>query len=148
MVERELPATVSAEDVIARLKAAYRVRSDRQLAADLRVSTSTLASWKSRNSIPLELIVEQALLLNLSLDYLILGRGTESKPADLDVEALQIAIDRAIARNVGGSMPVQAELASLIYSELIDMRDKYIKVFGLTREATYKEIKRLFKAGE
>lgn len=64
------------EVVLARLKQVFSVSSDVALCEALSVSPQTLSSWKSRNKIPYANCVEVSTQRNVSLDWLLTGRGT------------------------------------------------------------------------
>lgn len=57
---------------ITRLKSELKISTDLQLAAYLGVNQSTLSSWKSRNSVDYDKIIEKC--NNISLDYLVYGK--------------------------------------------------------------------------
>lgn len=59
---------------ITRLKSVLKISTDLQLAAYLGINQSTLSSWKSRNSIDYDKIIEKC--NNISLDYLVYGTQT------------------------------------------------------------------------
>lgn len=61
-----------------RLSAAFGVDSDRDLAQELGVPTSTVSNWRSRGNIPIKQCIRAAQMKGASLDWLILGIG--SKP--------------------------------------------------------------------
>ncbi|EAA9300843.1 bacteriophage CI repressor [Salmonella enterica subsp. enterica] len=63
------------EVVLARLKQVFSVSSDVALCEALSVSPQTLSSWKSRNKIPYANCVEVSTQRNVSLDWLLTGRG-------------------------------------------------------------------------
>lgn len=67
--------TNSSEIIIARLKEVFSVTSDSSLCDKLSVSPQTLSSWKSRNKIPYANCVEISIQKNVSLDWLLTGRG-------------------------------------------------------------------------
>ncbi|MCH5442831.1 helix-turn-helix domain containing protein [Salmonella enterica subsp. enterica serovar Muenchen] len=69
-------STNNAEVVISRLKQFFSVTSDSALCHELGVSPQTLSSWKSRNKIPYANCVEISMNKNVSLDWLLTGRGT------------------------------------------------------------------------
>lgn len=66
---------IGTEQVLARLKQVFAVSSDIALCECLKVSPQTLSSWKSRNKIPYANCVEVCQQKDVSLDWLITGRG-------------------------------------------------------------------------
>lgn len=69
--------------VLTRLKLATGTSSDTALAKVLGVSPQTLSSWKVRNSVPYSFCIDLAVHEDLSLDWLLLGEGSQSRTASL-----------------------------------------------------------------
>ena len=65
----------STKSVLARLKIVRKVRSDADLAADLKISPQTLSSWKINDRVPYALCVETAEVSGVSLEWLLAGVG-------------------------------------------------------------------------
>lgn len=65
---------LNAGEIINRLKRALSISSDLRLSRFLGVGQQTISSYRSRNKVPYELIVEQANKHNLSLDEILLGK--------------------------------------------------------------------------
>lgn len=63
----------NAKDVLERLKIAYNIRNDTELAAFLGVARNTVSTWKTRNSIDYALVFAKC--DNLNIDWLITGEG-------------------------------------------------------------------------
>lgn len=63
------------EIIIDRLKSVFNVTTDSALCRALDVSPQTLSSWKLRDSIPYAICVDISIKQNVSLDWLLLGRG-------------------------------------------------------------------------
>ncbi|WP_372426925.1 helix-turn-helix domain-containing protein [Salinarimonas chemoclinalis] len=132
---------INAAEILQRLKNAYRATTDRQLAADLRVSTSTLGSWKARNSIPIELLVEQSVMLRLSLDYIVLGRGGRDSVPDFDAKAFEIAVSILVKRlDEGWPRTEVSRFTFEKYRDVVDMRDRLMKLYGYSAEDAYKHL--------
>lgn len=70
-------STKEAEVVIARLKEVFSVASDSALCEQIGVSPQTLSSWKARNKIPYANCVEISKQKDISLDWLLTGRGNK-----------------------------------------------------------------------
>lgn len=70
--------------VLERMKAGLGLETDIQLANALGISNKTISSWRSRNSIPLDTILDVSLRTSDGMDYLVLGR--ESAPDDYKQE--------------------------------------------------------------
>lgn len=87
------------QDVLNRLKEAYNIRKDTELAALLGVSKSTLSNWSSRNTIDYDKVF--ALCEHINIDWLLTGRGTmlKSEPTPLmgDQDSPKEEDDRPVA---------------------------------------------------
>ncbi|MCR9684318.1 helix-turn-helix domain containing protein [Vibrio antiquarius] len=64
---------IAAEDVLGRLSSSLGTKSDLELASKLGVAKQTIATWKKRNKVPLDNIVEVAVGYKLSIDFLLFG---------------------------------------------------------------------------
>ncbi|AKB05630.1 helix-turn-helix family protein [Vibrio cholerae] len=64
---------ISALDVLSRLAKALGTSSDSELAQELGVAKQTISTWKKRNKVPLEQIVEISVEHNLSVDDILFG---------------------------------------------------------------------------
>lgn len=67
--------------IFERMKEVTGEKSDKDLAVCLNVAATTLANWKNRNNLPIEVILSFAYKYKISLDWLFTG---ESKEAELD----------------------------------------------------------------
>lgn len=85
----------SAISTIERLSSALGVKSDVELAKKMGVAAQTIATWKQRNKVPYDKIVEIAAQRELSLDQLIWGNEHNSSTA-----AYALEIDSEIAEEV------------------------------------------------
>lgn len=65
--------------IIDRIKARETMRTDREVAAFLRVPYQTLSSWVKRGSIPFDVLVDYAECHAASLDWLVLGRNASPR---------------------------------------------------------------------
>lgn len=63
----------NAKDILERLKIAYNIKNDTELAAFLGVARNTVSTWKTRNSIDYALVFARC--DNLNIDWLITGEG-------------------------------------------------------------------------
>ncbi|HAT1685150.1 TPA: bacteriophage CI repressor [Klebsiella oxytoca] len=79
-------STNNAEVVINRLKQVFSVTSDSALCSKLDVSPQTLSSWKARNKIPYANCVEVSERTDVSLDWLLTGRGNMYVQRESSVE--------------------------------------------------------------
>lgn len=63
--------------IIERMKQAISVREDKELALSLNVQAGTLSKWKTRNSLPIETLLEFAEHYQISVEWLIYGRSSQ-----------------------------------------------------------------------
>lgn len=75
-------------DIVDRMKSVVGVSKDVDLADHLGGARSTLSVWKKRGSIPLDECIKLALDKNISLDWLMLGRGRQQLDTGGDRGAL------------------------------------------------------------
>ncbi|EAT4153009.1 phage repressor protein [Salmonella enterica] len=65
----------SLNEVLSRLMIVFKVNNDSELARSLGVNRQTLASWRKRDSIPYSLCISVAEQCEVSLDWLLSGKG-------------------------------------------------------------------------
>jgi hypothetical protein len=72
------------ENVMHRLKSAFKIDNDKALAGELGMSPSAFANRKSIHSIPYEQVIAAAKSRNMTLDWVLLGRGEpyDTSPPD------------------------------------------------------------------
>lgn len=68
---------VTADEVLDRLRARYKLNTDSELAQRFGVAKNTLSNWRQRDSIPFPICVQIAEEEGLSLDWILLGRGPQ-----------------------------------------------------------------------
>ena len=95
-------------EIIARMKKLLSVRTDLDLAKHLSVSNQAISSWRSRNSMPLEYLMQVSTETEKSVDYLIHGRTARGKPPPGSLEVLDLvyaggAVLRGYLREYGES---------------------------------------------
>jgi len=88
--------------VMRRLKETFGASTDKGLANEMGVSPQTLATWKSRLTIPYRAITEVAKNKNLSLDHLLLGRAQQPAPAGDQIREQVIAVLREMLDAAAG----------------------------------------------
>lgn len=64
---------IDGREVIERLKVAFQVKTDTELAGVLEVSNKTISSWKSRNSIPMDVLLQACVATDKNIDYFLFG---------------------------------------------------------------------------
>ncbi|MDD4197604.1 MAG: helix-turn-helix domain-containing protein [Syntrophorhabdaceae bacterium] len=67
------PTLIDVTAILARIQRALNIASDAELAKLFGVKPVTVAAWKSRNSMPLELVVQLAVVEGLNLEEIVLG---------------------------------------------------------------------------
>ena len=71
---------LNASEVLKRIALVVRANQDYELAKFLEVAPQTIATWKKRNKIPFEHVVDVAMFYEISTDYLLFGEdGPKSK---------------------------------------------------------------------
>ncbi|ECD3767993.1 bacteriophage CI repressor [Salmonella enterica] len=100
-------STNNAEVVINRLKQIFSVTSDSALCSKLDVSPQTLSSWKARNKIPYANCVEVSGRTDISLDWLLTGRGN-----------MHVQREPAVKTEVSQSSPVGMTIREQKWLEL------------------------------
>ena len=87
------------QDVLNRLKEAYNIQKDTELATLLGVSKSTLSNWSSRNTIDYDKVF--SLCEHINIDWLLTGRGsmlkTDTTPLMGDQDSPKEEDDRPVA---------------------------------------------------
>lgn len=74
---------IKKERILERIKEAYNIRKDADLAIFLGISRSTLSNWGTRNSIDYDLVFSKCESLNF--DWLLTGQGTMFRTDDISV---------------------------------------------------------------
>lgn len=92
------------DEVILRLKKELNVTKDADLARALGAKPETFTVWKTRNFLPIELIVDICNRNNLSINYILFGKGlkklaiTERKPLTMEEEMEKIELQRDLLK--------------------------------------------------
>ena len=68
-------ANVTAEYVLNALLTELGISTDQELAQLIGVSKATVSAWRSRNSIPYELVVYLSITTDLDINFILTGRG-------------------------------------------------------------------------
>lgn len=79
---------INKRETLQRIKLAYKLNSDVELAAMLGIPTTTLSSWKSRNSLDWDRIFMKC--KGISFDYLIYGSGDVFVAKEIEKETIDI----------------------------------------------------------
>lgn len=163
---------IDARAVIDRAKRALGLKSDLELAKAIDVPRETVASWKSRGSIPAKYLAYMA-STGLSIDWLLTGNGNEftstelglphSDEYGLDWEALWIALIlmardlrenqngwcREFAEKIGRRECMQMHLAlERFYPIVMKSKNMWKKTGLLKEEDTFKALAVEFDLGD
>ncbi|PZP65353.1 MAG: hypothetical protein DI604_24565 [Delftia acidovorans] len=79
-----------ASDTINRMVACAGVTTDSALARCLGIPKQTISAWRTRESIPLAVVVDFAINKRISLDFLLLGRMGDTELRPLSGEEVQM----------------------------------------------------------
>lgn len=94
----------SFEIIINRLKNVLGVEKDSDLARKLGVQPNKFGTWKTRNFLPIELIAELCDKNNISINFILYGKGlktlaiTERKPLTMEEEMEKIELQRDLLK--------------------------------------------------
>lgn len=92
-------------EILDRMKEALSLKTDAELATRLDVSNKTISSWRTRNSIPIECVLQVAYESEKPIDAILLGINRSSKPkledmlrfADLNLRDFEVAGETILA---------------------------------------------------
>ena len=110
---------IEKEKVLERLKAAYNIKKNTELAAFLGISKPTLSNWGSRNSIDYDLVFSKC--ENINLDWLLTGRGSMFR-------------DDGSVRTREESIDTESSLVYKVYKEKDDENKTLIKQNAVLEE--------------
>lgn len=79
-------AIFSTDEILKRLRKLADVETNKELAKLININEKTLAGWKSRNSLPVEVLMAFSEQYNVSTDFLLTGK--ENKPALDEMEQM------------------------------------------------------------
>jgi hypothetical protein len=124
-------ARITASAVIDRLEIELKIETDGELASLAGVSKATVSTWRSRNSIPFELIVYLSLSGIVDLDYVLTGRGRLSGFLEPSESINDPELQREIfAAALAAALPIKATLDDVQRaSEFIVERKKFLENF-------------------
>jgi len=121
------------------MKAACGEESDVGLAAILNVAAGTVASWRHRDSVPLEHVLAFATKEDCDVEWLLSGAGRRERAfilPDIDPEILAIAIERAqaTARHLEAGREVEvSELAQIITTLYSNTYRLYLEILEASK---------------
>ncbi len=65
---------IDAEAVITRIKVELGITKDTELANMMEISNKTISSWRKRNSIPIEILLQATVATGRKIDYFLFGK--------------------------------------------------------------------------
>jgi hypothetical protein len=101
------------QEIIERMKKVLGFSKDDELATYLGKGRSTPAGWRARSSIPIAESIQIALQHNISLDWLILGRGSGPELVKADLAPGPVAVGGIILEDAGDVVPGYVDLPML-----------------------------------
>ncbi|NJL07096.1 MAG: bacteriophage CI repressor [Methylacidiphilales bacterium] len=139
-----------AEAILDRMKARLKIKSDRDLARALKISQSTLASWRRRRSVPLDVIVGFASATKMSLDWMFLGQDIDRTIpiSEVNEYILGLAVESALL-GIGVPEEQRAEVifkVPKIYKLFLDTLRQFNDQIGGDEERRQKLAKTLAEA--
>lgn len=93
---------INASDTLDRIKSALKLKTDTELAEHFKVSNRTVSSWRTRNSVPIEIVLQAAYEQSVNIETFLFGTVKERKAvrlefADLTLLDFQLASRRILA---------------------------------------------------
>jgi hypothetical protein len=116
-----LKEKLSTEEIIGRLKIAYNLDKEGDVANFLGISASNLANWKKRDTIDIQLLFTKC--KDISMDWLLVGNGAMFR------KHIAPAKPAATSANNNISTSVRDEVAQAL-NRVIDAKDKLIEEMG------------------
>lgn len=129
-----------ATDTINRMKTVVGVKSDLELSNALGAPKQTVASWRKRESIPLERLIDFAISNGASLDWLVLGAGDAARQHQQGATAAEGACTASPFRLGDGTRRAMASaMRALAADLLVDVPDATSRseIDDLIRQAIY-----------
>lgn len=106
---------VSCDEVLSRLSTLFKTKTDAELASRLSVASQTVSTWRGRNKVPYEQLVDVCIQNEVSLDFLVFGKG---KPGAQQAEG---QIDLEIFKQVMNALQAhESELKGIGFEHLIE----------------------------
>ncbi|MCJ8509023.1 helix-turn-helix domain containing protein [Rhizobium lemnae] len=124
------PASLKVPEILERMKSASGIGTDAHLATHLGVSNKTVSSWRSRNSIPIEAILQISEETNRRIDYFLFGEDRPSLSGDEFVEMFQFDDLRIKDFEIAGESIIVSVLGQFADQELAFMDEKELSEHG------------------
>lgn len=81
---------INASDTIDRIKKALKIKTDFELAQHFNVSNRTVSSWRTRNSVPIEVVLQAAYEHSANVEEFLFGSIQERKAVKLEFADLSL----------------------------------------------------------
>lgn len=114
------------EDVLTRLMHVLQVDSWSALARALGTTPQTVSSWRSRDSIPFESVMQVAEDQGVSLDWLLCGRGSMRPSVPMQVNQDQAHYKDGINRAEAGELSPREKIALDLFKSLSDEQQQEV----------------------
>ena len=126
------------KSIINRIKEAFKVRTNKELAEKLGTSLSNIDNWKKRNSIPQKYILLTSQMTNINPDWLLTGEGEMYRTPSVQNAIIAQGNNHKIIGNVVGSN-TNNELKEICeaFQKLPEKKRKYF--YHLIMAEMYKE---------
>ncbi|MFN3132572.1 helix-turn-helix domain-containing protein [Roseibium sp.] len=153
---------INATQVIDRVKNALNLKTDLAVSEYFEVSNKTVSSWKARNSIPLEFLLQASAGTGEKIDYFLFGEALQRQQSklietaidDFRIMTMKLTGERILIELLEQHAPeelafmeakeIQAEgesigLAMLIFAEFIEREKKALMDSGRMTNEEFKE---------
>ncbi len=124
------PDSLNVPEILDRMKKACGINTDSQLAEHLDVSNKTVSSWRTRNSLPIEAILQVSEETNTRIDYFLFG--VDREPLSTSDFAQMFNFDDLRMRDfeIAGESIIVSVLGEFADEELAFMDETEISAHG------------------
>lgn len=124
------PANLDIPAILERMKVAAGTSTDAQLAKRLDVSNKTISSWRSRNSLPIEAVLQVAEETGKQVDDFLFGEARRPMPVDDFVRLFQFDDLRIKDFEIAGISIISSVLGQFAEEELAFMSEEDLAAHG------------------
>tara|TARA_R110000751_G_scaffold180038_2_gene286493 strand:- start:38079 stop:38666 length:588 start_codon:yes stop_codon:yes gene_type:complete len=123
-------ASLKVSEILDRMKVACDIKADAHLATHLGVSNKTVSSWRSRNSLPIEAVLQVSEETDRRIDYFLFGEDRPPLSGSDFVELFQFDDLRVKDFEIAGESIFASVLSQFAEDELASMGDKELIEHG------------------
>lgn len=131
--------------IIDRMKRVTGARTDGQLASLLGIPRPTVASWKTRDSVPVEYCLEISSRYSVSLEWLITGKGQKSayfSPHGFSIDPDLVAVSLVDLERRPKNLPMDpAAYFVMSYQKHLRMVEDGVRINGADRQALVRALR-------